>query len=103
MDGPGAELQDRWGDYRRVKTILLVLVCGWVPFGVAIGYILPRLSGSYNATYIAAGLYGAALMVFWLRYVFYGCPSCGVSLRGSQLFRRKCPRCGEPINRERSV
>jgi|SRR5271157_5331277 len=94
MTDADAEYQARVKEYRRLKKVLLVLVFGWVPFGLLIGYVLPALSGTYVATYIAAGLYGVALMVSWLRYAFYSCPNCGTSLRGSQLYRKSCRKCG---------
>jgi len=99
MNEPDTECLSRWKEYRRLKMILLTLICGWVPFGLLIGYVLPLLSGTYIATYVAAAMYGVALMVSWLRYAFYSCPNCGTSLRGSQLYRKKCRECGEIINR----
>lgn len=88
----------RWSAYWRVKTILLMLIFGWIPFGLFIGYVLPKLAGSYRATYVAAALYGIALMISWLRYAFQSCPNCGNSFRGSQLYRKNCRICGERIN-----
>jgi hypothetical protein len=99
MHEPDAEYLSRWKEYRRLRMTLLALICGWVPFGLLIGYVLPLLFGTYIATYVAAAMYGVALMVSWLRYAFYSCPSCGTSLRGSQFYREKCRECGELINR----
>ena len=103
MTDAAAECQAEWKEYQWIKKALLVLIFGWVPFGLLIGYILPALSGTYFATYVAAGLYGVALMILWLRYAFYGCPHCGTSLRGSQFYGKSCRNCGEIINRKTQV
>lgn len=99
MNELDAEYLSRWKEYRRLKETLLVLILGWIPFGLLIGYVLPKLSGAYVATYIAAAMYGIALMISWLRYALYSCPNCGASLRGSQFYRKQCRECGEIINR----
>lgn len=93
-----ADFEDGWAAYRKIKARLLWLLLGWIPFGFIIGYILPEISGTFVPTYLAAGLYGIALMISWLQYVLYSCPHCGTVLRGTQFFLRRCRVCGEPIN-----
>ena len=83
-----------WREYRKVKLRLVALLCGWLPFGILIGWLLPHLVGSFLPTYILAGLYALGLLYSWLTYAFFPCPNCGQSFRGRQLYRSTCPHCG---------
>ena len=81
----------QWGEYDRTRKLLAGLLLGWVPFGFLVGYLLPKLFGTYVPTYVAAAVYGFGLMII-------PCPNCGNSLKGRQLYRRTCPTCGVSIN-----
>lgn len=88
-----------WKDYRRIKLRLIVLLMGWVPFGVIIGALLPKVLHTYTPTYVLAIAYTLAIGYTWLQYGFYPCPKCGLTLRGRQLYCSTCPKCGNPINK----
>jgi hypothetical protein len=100
-----------WKEYRRIKQRLILLILGWFPFGILVfgisslsdwlckfglikfGFVL----GIFN---LVLGIsYMVFAMVTWLQYISYRCPSCDVSFRGRQLYRRTCPECGIPINK----
>jgi hypothetical protein len=88
-----------WQGYRKVKLRLIVLLAGWIPFGIFIGALLPIVLHTYTPSYVL----GIAYMLFvgftWLEYGFYPCPECGTSYHGRQLYRKTCPKCGILINR----
>src|SRR5262245_54722302 len=88
-----------WTDYRRTKHRLIILLIGWAPFGFLIGGFLPIIFNTYTPTYILAVIYMLLVGYYWLKYVFYPCPNCGLTYRGRQLHRGTCPRCGILINR----
>jgi hypothetical protein len=90
---------DSWVQYKKVKGRLIALLLGWLPFGVLIGWPLPLLLRTFVPTYVLALLYALALGYSWLTYAFFSCPVCGQALRGRQLYRSTCPKCGTPINR----
>jgi len=88
-----------WSEYRHIKLKLLILLFGWIPFGIILGAMLPLLFHSYVPSYALAVSYIVLLAYTALRYALYPCPNCGLSLRGRQFYRRTCPRCGTPINK----
>ncbi len=88
-----------WGEYRRVKLRLLVLLFGWLPFGLILGTVLPAVLGSYTPSYVLAIGYALVWAYTLFQYLLYPCPVCGRSYRGWNLYRRSCPRCGTVINR----
>ena len=92
----GLELD--WKGYRKIKHRLIVLLAGWIPFGIVDGGLLPLILHSYTASYVIALVYMIWTAVTWLQYGFYPCPSCGRTLRGAQLYRRTCPKCRVRIN-----
>jgi hypothetical protein len=87
-----------WKEYRRIKLRLLILLFGWMPFGLLIGAALPVIFGSYEPTYVMAVVYVILMAYTALQYGLYPCPNCGTTYRGRQLYRRTCPQCGIPIN-----
>jgi hypothetical protein len=87
-----------WADYRNLKLRLLVLLVGWVPFGVLCGAAIPVIFGTYVPSYALALAYMLFAAYTWLMYVAYPCPKCGKSLRGRQLFWKTCKHCGLEIN-----
>jgi predicted RNA-binding Zn-ribbon protein involved in translation (DUF1610 family) len=88
-----------WGKYRGIKLRLLVLLVGWIPFGLILGAALPAMFGSYVPSYALGVVYLLSLAYTFLQYALYPCPNCGASYRAKQLYQQKCPRCGVPINR----
>ena len=101
----GSAMQDTigtntWSEYKRIKLRFSLLFCGWLPFGVLIGWPLPNLLGTYVPTYCLALAYGLILLYCWLTYGFYSCPNCGESFRGRQFYRTTCPNCGVRINQD---
>src|ERR1700732_941506 len=87
-----------WHGYRVLKTRLLILLVGWIPFGALLGIGSPIIFGSYKPAYAFALAYILFTAYTWLTYGFYPCPNCGNSLSGRQLFGSKCKHCGTPIN-----
>jgi hypothetical protein len=87
-----------WQDYRKVKLRLIVLLIGWIPFGILMGALVPVVLHSYAPSYVAAVVYVLFIGFSWLQYGLYPCPICGSSYRGRQLYREACPKCGTPIN-----
>jgi ribosomal protein L37AE/L43A len=87
-----------WSEYRRIKHRLLILIFGWIPFGILSMVAVPGIFGTYVPCYALA----IAYMVLWaytlLQYQLYPCPNCGHSFRGRQIYLRTCPHCGIPIN-----
>jgi hypothetical protein len=94
----GAEVSE-WKEYRRIKRRLIVLLVGWIPFGVIIGAVLPVVLHTYTPSYILAIVYMLTIGYTWLQYGFYTCPRCGLILRGRQFYRANCPQCDTPINK----
>jgi uncharacterized membrane protein YfcA len=88
-----------WKKYRSIKLRLLVLLFGWIPFGLILGAALPAMFGSYVPSYALGLAYLLVLAYTFLQYALYPCPNCGASYRAKQLFRQECPRCAVPINR----
>jgi hypothetical protein len=87
-----------WNEYRRIKLRLLVLLIGWVPFGVLCGAGLPFIFGTYVPSYALAAAYMLFTAYSFLKYELYPCPNCGSSLRGRQLFQKVCSNCCVEIN-----
>jgi hypothetical protein len=88
-----------WVNYRHLKLRFLVLLIGWVPFGVLCGVAIPAIFGSYVPCYALALAYALFMAYTWLMYLGYPCPNCGRSLAGRQLFWKKCKSCGLEINK----
>ena len=93
------EPSSEWNHYRQVKLRLIVLLLGWIPFGVLIGGPLPVVLHDYRPTYVLAIVYMLVIGWTWLQYGFYPCPGCGSALRGQQFYRKTCPTCSTVINR----
>jgi len=87
-----------WADYRHLRLRLVVLLIGWVPFGVLCGAAIPVIVGMHVPSYALALAYLLFLAYTWLMYAFYPCPNCGKSLRGRQLFWKACKQCGLEID-----
>jgi hypothetical protein len=87
-----------WREYRKVKQRIIVLLAGWMPFGLLIGGLLPVILRTYTPTYVLATGYMLWVCFAWLQYASYPCPNCGKSLRCAQLYRKTCPKCGTAIN-----
>jgi hypothetical protein len=87
-----------WQGYRKAKLRLIVLLVGWIPFGIFVGALLPIILHTYTASYVLAVAYMLLVGWSWLEYGFYPCPECGISYRGPQLYRKTCPKCGAIIN-----
>lgn len=90
-----------WSEYRRIKLRLLVLLLGWIPFGVLLGAGLPKIFHSYTPSYVLAAVYVVLMAYTFLQFGLYPCPNCGMSFKCWQLFGQSCPNCGLAINRER--
>ena len=88
-----------WADYRHLKLRFLVLLIGWLPFGVVCGAAIPAIFGTYVPSYALALAYALFLLYTWLMYLCYPCPNCGKSLWGRQLFSKACKHCGLEINK----
>jgi hypothetical protein len=87
-----------WNDYRRIKHRLLILIFGWMPFGLLCVAALPIIFGTYVPSYALAIAYMVLMAYTLLQYQLYPCPNCGHSFRGRQLYRRTCSHCSIPIN-----
>ena len=87
-----------WGEYRRIKHRLLILIAGWIPFGVLCVVAIPGIFGTYVPCYALAITYMVLMAYTLLQYQLYPCPNCGATFRGCQIYRRTCPKCGIPIN-----
>lgn len=92
-----------WKEYRRIKHRLLILIFGWIPFGVLCIAALPGIFGTYVPSYALALAYMVLLGYTLLQYQSYPCPNCGHSFRGRQLYRQTCPKCSEPINQSSAI
>ena len=87
-----------WGEYRRIKLRLIVMVLGWMPFGMLLMSTVPKIFSTYVPCYVLALAYVVVMAYTMLMYMGYPCPNCGTSFRGRQLYRRICPQCSTPIN-----
>jgi predicted RNA-binding Zn-ribbon protein involved in translation (DUF1610 family) len=88
-----------WKEYRRIKHRLLILLFGWVPFGMLLGIGLPRIFGTFVPSYVLAFAYVIVLAYTFLQYGLYPCPNCGSRYMNRQLFHSTCGQCGIQINR----
>src|SRR5579872_3346618 len=87
-----------WSEYRRIKHRLLILLLGWISFGMLLGTGLPVIFGTFVPSYVLAVAYTIFMAYTFLRYGLYPCPNCRRAYRGAQLYRQTCLRCGVPIN-----
>ncbi len=87
-----------WTEYRRIKHRLLILIFGWMPFGLLCIVALPVIFGTQMPGTALVIAYMVFLAYTLLQFQLYPCPNCGHSFRGRQLYRRNCPKCGIPIN-----
>jgi len=95
---PNDNTPNEWHGYRVIKTRLIVLLIGWIPFGTLLGIGSPVIFGSYKPAYFFALAYVLFMAYTWLMYGLYPCPTCGNALRGRQLYSSTCRNCGAPIN-----
>ena len=87
-----------WRGYRRIKLRLIILVLGWMPFGILLLEISSLNRRLEPITFLMIA-YLVYMFVTMLQYLSYRCPNCDVSLFGRQLYRRTCPGCGILINK----
>jgi hypothetical protein len=92
-----------WSEYRRIKHRLVILLFGWLPFGLILGAGLPVMFGTFTPSYVLATAYVIYTAFTFLQYGLYPCPNCGTTYRCRQLYRRTCPHCGVEIDKPSSV
>lgn|SRR5215469_4967208 len=91
-----------WKRHRRSKWMIWILAAGWIPYGVAVVFILAVLNiPSDKALATAMSAYVLASGIFTARVSFFRCPRCGDNFRGWSQWgagyrdiSEKCRNCG---------
>lgn len=80
-----------WRRYRVLHNLTVGLFLGFVPFGVALGYIFHDGSRMF----IPAGVWALAFLIAGAVETYWRCPACGARFKTPPFYDdKRCAKCG---------
>jgi hypothetical protein len=92
-----SEYTAQWQSFRRIRAALLILVVGWIPYGLTVFWFAERFRISNAARLMLMLGYMLLMAVVGYALALWRCPRCGKSFRGLRPYAgKRCYYCGLP-------
>lgn len=86
-----------WSSYKRTRVILLLLVIGWIPFGLSVIWLQTRVDFPALVSWTLIAVWVLFVLIQGTRLAIWPCPNCGKFFRGPLPFLPKqCWYCKHP-------
>lgn len=82
--------------YRTLSRLLLFLFVGYIPVGLAVGYLSLHLFQTFTPAFVIAFAWMLAYLIVGGLWMTYRCRACRTRFFGRAMFSSACPKCRRP-------
>jgi hypothetical protein len=82
--------------YKTLSRLLLLLFAGYIPVGLAAGYLSLHLYRTFTLALVVAVVWLLVYLVVAGLWLSYRCRACQTRFLGRAVFSGVCPKCRRP-------